>query len=334
MKSPSSFCTVSTKQCKHELILLLSSILYHHSKTPICIVCDTDTFDTVEPLFHNNTEIYWFKDLNEYSNLTRQEMTEKGIWSTFQMSKATAIEYALIKNQDTLFLDSDIVLLEPVKDIPPNKQLGVSRGYINKETSDKVGIYNGGFLWTNQKCLPEKWRQYTKTSRYFDQASIEELVKEYDYFEFSEQHNFQSWRFIVGDQPNPKMYFTPMNKHILYKEKRLQSIHTHFNDPKFKQINDFFIQQLTKSKMYHILQIITLGSNILQTIPHSLPQSLTKAFPEFWVVIDRWASALISFSHVRISWFIEGPCKILVNLFSHYDNGGFLYSKSNPCMKR
>lgn len=248
---PSSFCTVSTKSCKKELILLLSSIVYHHPETKVYIVCDSDTKKSVEPLFNHNC--IWFEELNQYSNLSRQQMTEQGIWSVFQMSKATAIEYALKTEPDTLFVDCDVVFLEPVTNVDKTKQLGVSRGYINKETSDKVGIYNGGFLWTNKKTLPDRWRQYTKTSRYFDQASIEDLVKEFTTFEFPEQYNFQSWRFIVGDQPNPEKYFTPTNRHLLYKDKRLQSIHTHFGEARFSQINQFFMQQLYQAKMFHVL---------------------------------------------------------------------------------
>lgn len=253
---PSSFCTVTTKQCKHELISLLSSIVYHHPNDNVYILCDTDTYNTVEPLFRNRLKCNWYKELDKYSDLSRQQMTEKGIWGEFQMEKATAIEYALNDESDTLFVDCDILFLEPVSHVDSTKQLGVSKGYINKETSDKVGIYNGGFLWTNQKSLPDKWRQYTKTSRYFDQASIEDLVKEYATFEFPEQYNFQSWRFIVGDQPNPERYFIPSTRHILYKEKRLQSIHTHFRESRFQQINQFFLQQLYQAKMFHVIKFI------------------------------------------------------------------------------
>ena len=50
--------------------------------------------------------------------------------------------------------------------------LGVCPGFINKETYEKYGYYNGGMLWVKDKEIPQKWREYTKTSRYFDQASI------------------------------------------------------------------------------------------------------------------------------------------------------------------
>jgi hypothetical protein len=251
MTQPSSFCTVSTNPCKHELKILLSTLAKCHPKSKVYIVCDTPTYDSISNI-NGGLQLHLYVELDQYSNLSRQEMTEKGIWGEFQMAKATAIEHALSHNTDTLFVDCDVVFLEPVH-IDTSKQLGVSRGYINKETASKVGIYNGGFLWTNQRTLPAKWRQYTKTSRYFDQASIEDLTREYTFFEFPEQYNFQSWRFIVGDTPNPEKYFTPTRGHILYKDKRLQSIHTHFQDSRFKPINDFFLKQLKEANMRHVL---------------------------------------------------------------------------------
>jgi hypothetical protein len=252
--NPSSFCTVATKQCKHELIALLLSLAYYHPKSVVYIICDTITANTFT--MNIDLECKFFIKLDEYSNLSRQQMTEKGIWGEFQMSKATAIEYALRDTEDTLFLDCDVIFLEPIK-IPKGYSLGVSRGYINNETSNKVGLYNGGFLWTNQKNLPIVWRQYTQKSRYYDQASIEDLTYIYSFFEFIEQTNFQSWRFIVGEEPNPEKYFTPTNKHILYKEKRLQSIHTHFTEARFQEINKFFIQQLSQAKMFHVIEWIS-----------------------------------------------------------------------------
>jgi hypothetical protein len=255
---PSSFCTVSTNKCKHELKGLLSSLAYCHYGSNVYIVCDTVTETELKSIYSKKLNCKWFSILDEYSELTRQEMEQKGIWAEFQMSKATAIEKALETETDTLFVDSDIIFIEPVSDIDKTKQLGVSRGYINKETSDKVGIYNGGFLWTNQKTLPERWRHYTKTSRYFDQASIEDLTKEFTTFEFSEQNNVQSWRFIVGEEKNISKFFVSdfKNRRIYYKTKPLRSIHTHFNDRRFEPINQFFIQLITNAKMVPVLKAI------------------------------------------------------------------------------
>ena len=40
--------------------------------------------------------------------------------------------------------------------------------------------YNGGMLWVQNKDVPNDWIEFTKTSRFHDQASIEDLVKKYN----------------------------------------------------------------------------------------------------------------------------------------------------------
>ena len=96
--------------------------------------------------------------------------------SDFQMMKAYAIDEALKYEKDTLFLDADIILLDVIDNIDNKKQLGLSP-YIKKSDTDRYGYYNGGVLWTNQKTVKNDWIKFTKTSRYFDQASIEDLAK-------------------------------------------------------------------------------------------------------------------------------------------------------------
>ena len=117
-------------------------------------------------------------------------------------------------------------------------------------------------LWTKNKNIPELWRNFTETSRYFDQASIEDLVSNFNtsYFEFGEEYNVQSWRFIVGNETGKTIasYITPnLNERRLnYKNRTLKTIHTHFTQPQFKEINQFFIHQLQRAGMYKELLII------------------------------------------------------------------------------
>jgi hypothetical protein len=250
---PSSFCTICTKQCKQELVGFLLSLSIHHTNANVYIMCDTETKKEIDNLTPEpRLNIKWYVTLDKYSNLTRNEMVHKKIWSDFQMSKADIINEALKTEDDTIFLDSDIILLDKIEILDTNKQLGVSPQFIQKKNVDETGYYNGGVLWTNQKSLPNKWHYYTKTSRYFDQASIEDLTKEYDYFEFSENYNLQTWRFLLGLEPPQKIasYVNVKNNKIYYKDKPLKFIHTHFNSPRFQQINNFFIQKMCEAKLY------------------------------------------------------------------------------------
>jgi hypothetical protein len=174
------------------------------------------------------------------------------------MSKSIVIDKALEKEKDTLFLDCDIILLNRIDDVQEDYDIGVSPGFVNKETEMKYGKYNGGMLWVRNKTVPEKWREFTKNSRYYDQASIEDLVKHYKSFEFGDNYNLQTWRFIVGEENAAKIisYIIPKNGYIIYKNKPLKFIHTHFNASYFKSINNYFKKIIKDSNMKNVLKCI------------------------------------------------------------------------------
>ena len=259
MVKPSSFCTVCTKNCVDELIGFLLSLSVHHRNEKVYVMCDSTTKKTIKNITPiPKLDIVWLSTLNKYSDYDRDEMVKMGIWGEFQMAKADVIEEALKIEPDTLFLDSDTIILDEINDILPNRELGVSPQFIKQKNVDETGYYNGGMLWTNQRSLPHKWREFTKTSRYFDQASIEDLVKIYDTYEFGDNYNIQTWRFILGLEPGHIIasYFSVKNKKLLYKDKPVKFIHTHFNSSRFKTVNDFFIEQLKKARYYSELAII------------------------------------------------------------------------------
>lgn len=258
MSVPSSFSTLCTKQCKQELIGFLLSLSLHHPSAKTYIICDTETKTYIEESTPQpRLTLFWFTELDKYSDYSRQEMEKKGIWSDFQMAKATIIEKALEREQDTLLIDSDTIILDTLY-VDKTKELGVSPQFIKEEHVRRTGYYNGGLLWTNQTTLPKKWIEYTKTSRYYDQASIEDLTKDYTYFEFSENYNLQTWRFLYGIDSTSTIIskINIVDDKIFYDKQPLKFIHTHFNLPLFKQINDFFILNIKNAKLWRELAII------------------------------------------------------------------------------
>jgi len=256
---PSSFCTICTKACSQELVGCLLSLSIHHPNAKVFVVTDTFTKIAIDELTPQpRLDISWNITLDKYSDLDRNEMTRLGIFSVFLMAKADAITMALQECPDTLFIDSDIIILDTLYVEDPTKQLGVSPQFIQKKNVDETGYYNAGMLWTNQISLPLKWKEFTKSSRYFEQASIEDLTKEFSFFEFGENYNLQTWRFLIGSEPTNKIisYITIRNGKIYYKDSPLKFIHTHFNSDRFKVINNFFIEILTKAKYYRELLCI------------------------------------------------------------------------------
>lgn len=275
MNYPSSFCTINTKSCKQELLGLLLSLSLHHPNSNMYILCDTESKKYIEESSPQpKLNIKWFVELDKYSNFNRQQMEKMKIWDEFQMAKADIINYSLINEKDALFIDSDIIILDKIE-LPNNineYDIGVSPHYMKKHITDRYGYYNGGVLWTSNKELPKLWREYTKTSRYYDQASIEDLVKHYSnsYFEFGENYNLQTWRFVHSTETNIKNNITVSNNQLYYKVKPLKFIHTHFNNLKeHKEFNMFFIEKLKQIKRYKELAIIyrIINGKWIITIP-------------------------------------------------------------------
>ena len=259
---PSSFCCLSTFTCHHELFgLLLSLSIYHPGERIHCLV-DSSTKKTIQDSTPKiKLDIVWHVKLDKYSGMNRKEMEQKGIWSDFQMMKAEVINLALQTDSDTLFLDADMIVLDIIDDIDKSKQLGVSPHYIKKRSTDLYGYYNGGMLWTNQKTVKDDWIRFTKTSRYFDQASIEDLANKYSYFTFGENYNFSWWRVSQSDIP-PQAIITNIlvkNNKLYYKNKPLKIVHTHFHDNTgtVGRFNQIMVNLLTQIKDYKSLIIIS-----------------------------------------------------------------------------
>jgi hypothetical protein len=156
-------------------------------------------------------------------------------------------------------VDSDIIVTACIDDVDATKNLGLSPQFITKEHVDKTGYYNGGMLWTNKSEVTEDWIEFTKTSRYFDQASIEDLAKKYDHFEFGENYNLQCWRLYLSNEPPEQIasYITSKpNVGVFYKNQPLKFIHTHFLDRRFDAFNQLLISHFKNARAYKILAII------------------------------------------------------------------------------
>ena len=258
MSVPTSFCSISTIKCGKELLMMLKSLEYYHPNSTIYLFLDTET-DKLVSKEKFNLQIVKEINLDKYTKYTRDEMEKNGLWTNFQMIKAKVIEYSLNNSLNTLYLDSDILLLNKIDDIDDSKDIGVSPHFIKKQITDKVGYYNGGMLWVKNKNVCNDWIEFTKTSRYFDQASIENLVKKYKYFEFGEEYNLMPWRLIHNDNNILKNIQSFQDGRILYKNKDLKLIHTHFNSkryPYFNKFNDCLITHLNNANRVLELKVI------------------------------------------------------------------------------
>lgn len=259
MSPPSCFCTLSTSTCAHELVGLVLSLSIHHPYTTIYILADSETqrqLKTMTP--QPRLTLIWDIALDAYSGKSRAQMSGEGIWREFMTKKAFIIQRALQDFPDVLFLDSDILLTAPITDIDHTKELGVSPQIIGQRGITLFGKYNGGMLWTRNASVPDDWIEFTKTSRYEEQAAIEDLARKYSFFEFDDSHNVQCWRLVhfpQGPDAFSKLFHVGAEG-VLYNGKLLKSVHTHWDDKQFHAFNNLILTHFNCARQYASLAIV------------------------------------------------------------------------------
>lgn len=220
-----------------DAVLFLASLAIHHPGSHVYISSDSITYEWylehAKTLFYR-LDMHWTLAVDKYNmKQKREEMEAAQTWNEFMLEKVAIMEKALTHHNDTMLLDADFVLLEPIylpSDAP--YQLGVSPHYMKASQTNKFGYYNGGMLWTNQFDLGSAWRKASAISRYFEQAAIEDLTKQYtSFFEFGPEHNVGFWR-AVHDEVGPKefyshMYFDARTQTIMLRNDTVVTFHTH-----------------------------------------------------------------------------------------------------------
>jgi len=265
---PSSFCTICTNKCKNELVLLLLTLSIHHNGAKVYIMCDKESklaIDELTPDLNKQLKLSWYVELDKYSNKTRADMEKEKNWSDFLKNKMNIMLKALNKEKDTLFLDSDMVILDKISDIQHNKDVGLSPQFIRQQNVLETGYYNAGFLWTNSKKVCEYWKEIIEPNHSCaEQIHMKKLTEKFKSFEFGENYNLQTWRFILGKEDsktvasNIKIANTGK---IYYKNSPLKCIHTHFKEERFKDINNLFMLRMAQARYYKELTCVYRSIN-------------------------------------------------------------------------
>jgi len=260
MSEPSSFCTMCTHTCYFEFIGLAYSLSIHHPGAKLYCMLDTKTKEELDSLtLKPNLDIKVVVSLDKYTGLNRQKMEQMNIIKEFWNNKADIMSYALENESDTMFLDSDVFIVNPISCINHTKELGLSPHYVRKSNTDEVGYYNGGCVWTKNKKVPLCWKKHTVNSRYVDQASLEDVAMDYkeSMFEFGEELNYMPWRVLLANNQEEVIKKININNNqVNIGNKPLVFLHTHFHDQRFIQVNNIFINALRKLKRYKELLII------------------------------------------------------------------------------
>lgn len=252
---PNAVATLANKHALDDLKLLFKSLEIWNSSPPtVYIYCSTDVLKSMPPYAG---QVIPKVTLDTYANYTRAQMeglpSKKGLknlFHDFTQEKCGLMKWALesltndiSRKHGVLFCDADIFWLGPLPTIPLQATLGLSQHMIRKFDEAKFGEYNAGFLWMNDVTLPDAWQRACKTSRFFEQAALEDLADataDDQLYLFPEQYNYGWWR--IYQNADPKLSVTDWSQFgwslrpelctddsgILVKDEPLACVHTHW----------------------------------------------------------------------------------------------------------
>jgi hypothetical protein len=276
--------TLATTPAEADLRLFLKSLAVWNSTLPrVVLMCSDAVKNSIQGRNPYPGEIIYLVSLNAYDGLTRAKMerlpSKKGLsnlFHDFTEEKCALMDFAFQDVLDArangiLFCDADIFWLAPLPSIPEGKTLALSPHMIRKADEAKFGEFNAGFLWTNEPKMPAAWREACRTSRFFEQAALEELADatpSKQFYRFPTQVNYGWWRMFQADKPPEELIKKWATTHfgITVEGATLVCIHTHWmaEDPVSLMFNNY-VRRVMISIQRHSEQI----------------KKLVKALPEF-----------------------------------------------------
>lgn len=303
-----SFCTFATKSAYKDLRLLLHSLELYHKDVPIFIICDKWINDKIE---NDKYDLIIHKkiDLEKYTDLNRQQMEERNIFTEFLLYKAKVIDYAMNIYNNTLFIDSDIVILNKMDLlIDIDYDVGLSPHNIFEENQKKFGIYNAGFMYVANKNITKYWIHIINTTNTFDdQQALDYFEEKFKVFRFDDSYNYGWWRLFQCENPQKRAnLFTYDENNVYYEYKTLKCIHTHLyqnNDKQTISFNNFILELLVKIKHPMIKFIMKENKESVDIKPSIIIPKMPRN--------DFWNHAGDTFRELVTMWKQQNLCNII-----------------------
>lgn len=266
---------VTGKEAAKELQTFAKSLEPWHPNATLFVATDDET-DIAAIKFSG--KIIVKQTLNQYVGKRRNEMESlpglkyKTMFHDYTFEKANVIEWMLDSPDvhDAWFLDADITFLAPLPKIPENTTIALSPHYIRESDTNKFGFYNAGFIWMKNKKYLEDWVKAGKTSRFYEQAALEEIAKKAkeasELYEFPIQVNFGWWRMFQAKENSSQiqskfaLFRNEQSIGLRYDGKALQSVHTHWNNQgehALRAFNQWFRTFLEKFKNHPPIKVFS-----------------------------------------------------------------------------
>ena len=222
-----SFCTIATKDCWNEFVLMAKTLRKHHNE-PLIVCGDGFIKYIIEKYEIQNCEFH---------NVNLEEV-KRPYWADVSYHnfkpltlKYLPIEKALEGYKNTLFVDSDFIFLQPFED-QFRGDLAITPHYRPKEESSynqTFGKYNTGLIFARDKHFPQWWKNSIyQESRFTDQQCINNAQTFFSIKELDQTHNIGFWRSSESDKESiQKALKVEINEDIIISGKKANSFHIH-----------------------------------------------------------------------------------------------------------
>jgi hypothetical protein len=261
---------VTGSEALQDFQIFCSSLEAWHPNAILYVLTDSGTsIDTVRFKGTIHTKLC----MDQYKGKRRAEMEKlpgvkyDNLFKDYTYEKANALTWIfdsqpqLVNGAGVWFMDADITHLASLPAIPPATTIALSPHYICRSDLARFGVYNAGYIWMNDPRLLEVWVEAGYSSRFFEQAALENVAEAAGkgLYKFPIQVNFGWWRMFQASIPPPavcsKLTIGLRGKHasIRYEGIPMQSLHTHWHsegDPIINAFNDLFKGTFLKLKAH------------------------------------------------------------------------------------
>lgn len=198
-----SFGFVTSFNRIEEAKILLTSLRKFHDE-PILIFTDRQTKDYLERANFKNL-IIEEKITPEYLKYLREKVlknkfdlleTKFHCLSDYILVKMECLKEAMLKFNNTFFLDTDLVILSNLQENFTHSVV-LSPQYSSAPESGFVyGFYNAGYLFCSNPGFSSWWtKAYLEDSVFYEQECMNRASDFFDVQTFSKAHNYGVWRF-------------------------------------------------------------------------------------------------------------------------------------------
>ena len=242
MNKPSSISSLATFDVIAELKGFLYSARLAFPGTHIYIACDSLVREYLTDTFCGETTITPLCCLDKFSGKGRQALEYEGLFLELLSMKMKVMKIAVENEGNTLYLDSDVVLLQHFH-VNTGCDIQISKAYVSEKIQNETGKYNAGYIWTKSLSFLQKWEESLKDSHYYDQHILQSVIADFSYSFFHRGHNVMPWRLITPETTESdflRSIHIEQDAFCIENEK-VVSIHTHFARADMQSFNKLMI---------------------------------------------------------------------------------------------